>query len=299
MLSAQRPVVLLQHGGLDNLSGKTGLAMLRYRSGPIVAVIDPAHAGVSLEAVTGIQRSVPVVADLEAALAYGPEVAVVGLAPSGGRLPLEMRRDVVHALRARLSLASGLHSRLADDPEFAAVALAPGQWIWDLRHEPPELDVATARSAALPCRRVLAVGSDMAVGKMSACLELQSEGQRQGRDVRFVGTGQAGILISGQGVALDAVRVDYAAGAVEAAVLTAAEGHVGADRQHPPAGQGRRTGCRHIQLGGLMAQIPNPLPRGQGDGRELRVIRQTAVQTTGQAQSRPQGVDHIAAHLQR
>ena len=48
-----------------------------------------------------------------------------------------------------------------------------------------------------------------------------------------------------------------------------------------------------------MAQIPNPLPRSQGDGRELRVIRQTAVQTTGQAQSRPQGVDHIAAHLQR
>ena len=224
MLSAQRPVVLLQHGGLDNLSGKTGLAMLRYRAGPIVAVIDPAHAGASLEAVTGIQRSVPVVADLEAALAYGPEVAVVGLAPSGGRLPLEMRRDVVQALRAGLSLASGLHSRLADDPEFAAVALAPGQWIWDLRHEPPELDVATARSAALPCRRVLAVGSDMAVGKMSACLELQCEGQRQGRDVRFVGTGQAGILISGHGVALDAVRVDYAAGAVEAAVLTAAEG---------------------------------------------------------------------------
>jgi uncharacterized NAD-dependent epimerase/dehydratase family protein len=36
-----------------------------------------------------------------------------------------------------------------------------------------------------------------------------------------VGTGQAGILISGQGVALDAVRVDYAAGAVEAAVLEA------------------------------------------------------------------------------
>ena len=39
-----------------------------------------------------------------------------------------------------------------------------------------------------------------------------------------MGTGQAGILISGQGVALDAVRVDYAGGAVEAAVLQAAEG---------------------------------------------------------------------------
>ncbi|MFZ9167947.1 DUF1611 domain-containing protein [Vulcanococcus sp.] len=223
MLRSESPLVLLLHGGLDNLSGKTGLAMLRYRTGPIVAVVDPAHAGQDLQAVTGIPRAVPVVADMAAALAYGPEVAVVGLAPSGGRLPVEMRADVLQALRAGLSLASGLHSRLAEDPEFAAVPLQDGQWIWDLRQEPAELEVATARCAALPCRRILAVGSDMAVGKMSACLELQRAALRAGLDSRFVGTGQAGILISGQGVALDAVRVDYAAGAVEAAVLAAAQ----------------------------------------------------------------------------
>lgn len=224
MLTPGMPVVLLQHGGLDNLSGKTGLAMLRYRSGPIVAVIDPAHAGADLQALTGIPRPVPVVADMGAALAYGPEVAVVGLAPSGGRLPAEMDADVLHALEAGLNLASGLHSRLGDDPRFAAACRHPGQWIWDLRREPEGLEVATARCAALPCRRLLAVGSDMAVGKMSACLELAAAARRRGLDARFVGTGQAGILISGQGVALDAVRVDYAAGAVEATVLQAAEG---------------------------------------------------------------------------
>ncbi|MBD2422713.1 DUF1611 domain-containing protein [Cyanobium sp. FACHB-13342] len=224
MLSASAPIVLLQHGGLDDLSGKTGLAMLRYRSGPIVAVIDPAFAGADLKATTGIDRAVPVVADMAAALAYGPAVAVVGLAPSGGRLPQGMRADVRAALQAGLSLASGLHGRLADDPEFAAIPLRPGQWIWDLRREPEGLEVATARAAALPCRRLLAVGSDMAVGKMSACLELQAEARRRGLDARFVGTGQAGILIAGSGVALDAVRVDYAAGAVEAAVLAAAAG---------------------------------------------------------------------------
>ena len=161
---------------------------------------------------------------MEAALAYGPAVAVVGLAPSGGRLPAEMRTDVLTGLRAGLSLASGLHSRLAEDPDFAAIPRAPGQWIWDLRQEPPGLEVAAARAAALPCRRLLAVGSDMAVGKMSACLELAAAAVQRGLDARFVGTGQAGILISGQGVALDAVRVDYAGGAVEAAVLQAAEG---------------------------------------------------------------------------
>ena len=237
MLQASIPVVLLQHGGLDNLSGKTGLAMLRYRRGPIVAVIDPGHAGVSLEALTGIPRSVPVVADMAAALAHGPAAMVVGLAPSGGRLPPEMRADVLLGLEAGLNLASGLHSRLGAEPAFAAACRAPGQWIWDLRVEPEGLEVATGRSASLPCRRLLAVGSDMAVGKMSACLELVAAAASRGLDARFVGTGQAGILISGRGVALDAVRVDYAAGAVEAAVLEAADG-AGSDGLLLVEGQG-------------------------------------------------------------
>jgi uncharacterized NAD-dependent epimerase/dehydratase family protein len=64
----------------------------------------------------------------------------------------------------------------------------------------------------------------MSVGKMSACLELLTAAHRAGRDARFVATGQAGILIAGSGVALDAVRVDFAAGFVEKAVLAAASG---------------------------------------------------------------------------
>ena len=106
-------------------------------------------------------------------------------------------------------------------PALAAL-VRPGRWIWDLRREPPDLAVASGRAAGLPGRRLLAVGTDMSVGKMSACLELQAAARRRGLDARFVGTGQAGILISGSGVALDAVRVDYAAGAVEGAVLAAA-----------------------------------------------------------------------------
>ena len=221
MLKAQDPVVLLQHGGLDSLTGKTGLAMLRHRHGPIVAVIDPDHAGQSLASVTGIPRSVPVVRDLGEALPFRPSVAVVGLAPSGGVLPEALRSDVLAALKAGLSVASGLHTHLADDPELSA-AVQPGCWIWDLRCEPQGLRVGHARAAALSCRRVLAVGTDMAVGKMSACLAVHEAAIRAGLPSAFVGTGQAGILISGTGVPVDAVRVDYAAGAVEAAVMEAA-----------------------------------------------------------------------------
>lgn len=217
----QMRLVLLQHGGLASLTGKTGLAMLRYRSGPIVAVIDPDHAGERLLGVTGINRDVPVVADLASALPFEPEVAVVGLAPSGGILPDFVRRDALAALQAGLSLASGLHTRLGDDQELNA-ACERDRWIWDLRCEPKNLQVGQARAASLLCHRVLAVGTDMAVGKMSACLELLQAARRHSLPSRFVGTGQAGILISGNGVALDAVRVDYAAGAVEREVLAAA-----------------------------------------------------------------------------
>jgi len=237
MLSPDAPVVLLQHHGLDNLGGKTGLALLRYRRGPVAAVIDPDHAGEDLERITGIRRSVPVVATMEEALPLLPAaaladrvagtaqgaVAVVGLAPSGGRLPAELHADLAVGLTAGLSVASGLHSRLAEDPRLAAL-VRPGRWIWDLRREPDDLAVGSARAASLAPRRLLAVGSDMSVGKMSACLELQAAALRAGLDARFVATGQAGILIAGSGLALDAVRVDYAAGAVEQAVLRAAEG---------------------------------------------------------------------------
>ena len=229
MLSPDAPLVLLQHDGLDNLSGKTGLTLLRYRPGPILAVIDPSQAGRSLEAITGIRRAVPVVGSMAEALTQAPElaagagVAVVGLAPSGGRLPAAMHSDLVSALEAGLSVASGLHSRLGDDPSLAA-RLQPGRFIWDLRQEPAHLPIGAARAAALPGHRLLAVGSDMAVGKMSACLELQRAALAAGLDARFVATGQAGVLIAGRGLALDAVRVDYAAGAVEQAVLQEAAG---------------------------------------------------------------------------
>lgn len=224
MLSTTDRLVLLQHGGLEGLHGKTGLAMLRYRQGPIVAVVDPDHAGADLATVTGIPRSVPIVADLQAALAFDPTVAVIGLAPSGGQFPATMQRDVELALEAGLSLANGLHARLAEDPQLQK-RLQPDRWIWDLRREPEGVKVAAARAATAAVRRVLFVGTDMCVGKMSSALELLRAGEHRGWSVAFVGTGQAGILITGGGIALDAVRVDYAAGAVEAAVLQTCQGH--------------------------------------------------------------------------
>ena len=61
----------------------------------------------------------------------------------------------------------------------------------------------------------------MAIGKMSTALELYNTAVKRGIQAEFIATGQAGIAIAGKGIALDAVRVDFAAGAVEEAVLAA------------------------------------------------------------------------------
>jgi len=110
-------VTLLQHDGLRGLSGKTGLALLRYRHGPVVAVVDQEHAGEDLQALIGVDCSAPVVASIEQALQHRPDVAVIGLAASGGELRDPLQRDVLEALRAGPKVTNGLHIRLADDQE--------------------------------------------------------------------------------------------------------------------------------------------------------------------------------------
>jgi uncharacterized NAD-dependent epimerase/dehydratase family protein len=59
----------------------------------------------------------------------------------------------------------------------------------------------------------------MAVGKMTASLEMDRAARRRGLRSKFLASGQIGICIAGDGVALDAVRVDFASGAVESLVM--------------------------------------------------------------------------------
>ncbi|MFB2921127.1 DUF1611 domain-containing protein [Aerosakkonema funiforme] len=218
MLKPDQKLAILLHEGIRGIHGKTGLTLLRYSEAPIVAVIDKQCAGESLPKLTGIHRDVPIVASVEEALSYHPEVLAIGIAPSGGILPDICFEEIKQAVASGLSVINGLHTRLATHPEIQAL-LKENEWIWDVRQEPAGLGVGTAKARSLSCRRVLAVGTDMAVGKMSTCLELHRASWRRGMRSKFLATGQAGIMISGDGIPLDAVRVDFAAGAVEQLVM--------------------------------------------------------------------------------
>src|SRR5207245_4344399 len=98
-----------------------------------------------------------------------------------------------------------------------------GAAVRELRETPAELPIGGHRERRPGSTVLLTVGTDAAVGKMTASLEIVAALQRMGKRAAFVATGQTGIAIAGKGVAVDAVDADFIAGAAEQMGCEAAE----------------------------------------------------------------------------
>jgi uncharacterized NAD-dependent epimerase/dehydratase family protein len=133
--------------------------------------------------------------------------------------------EIKECLSAGLSIANGLHTAMSKDPELSRLVTRPEQFIWDIRQEPEGLHTASGLARETKARRVLFVGTDMGNGKMTASLELTKALKESGLRAKFLATGQIGIAIAGEGVPLDAVRVDYAAGSIEQMVVRNGSDH--------------------------------------------------------------------------
>jgi uncharacterized NAD-dependent epimerase/dehydratase family protein len=147
------------------------------------------------------------------ARAAGVRTLVVGVANRGGVISKAWISVLVEALEAGMDLASGLHNLLRDEPELAAAAARTGRALHDVRV--PEVDYPIASGRRRAGRRMLAIGTDCSIGKMYTALSMERDMRARGLKGTFRATGQTGILITGNGVPLDAVVADFMAGAVE------------------------------------------------------------------------------------
>jgi len=224
MLTPEDRIAIFLHNGLKGAKGKTGISLLRYSQNEIVAVIDENAVGESVRSLTGIDRDVPVVSAVQDALAFNPTVLAIGLAPSGGKLPEPWYEEIKKAIKSGLSVMNGLHTQMNEDAEVKQ-SIQPGQWVWDMRKEPNGLSVGSGKARLLDCKRVLTVGTDMAVGKMSASIELNRAARANGLRSKLIATGQTGLMLGEDGIPLDAIRVDYASGAVERCLTQNAKDH--------------------------------------------------------------------------
>ncbi len=143
----------------------------------------------------------------------GARTLVVGVANRGGFIADEWIDVLERALEAGMDLAAGLHNKLADIPRLADTAQRLGRTLHDVRH--PTESYPVGSGAKRPGKRLLPVGTDCSCGKMYTALAIEKEMRARGWKADFRATGQTGILITGEGVSIDAVVSDFIAGAVE------------------------------------------------------------------------------------
>lgn len=210
-------------GAILGIGGKMGIGVLRYSPNPIVCVVDSETAGRDIVELTGVPRPAPIVRSIAEARALGADVLLLGIAPPGGLIPAAWWPFIDEAVAGGLSVVNGLHDLLSPRYPEVSTDLSARQFIWDIRIEPGGLKPGTGAAAGLDCKRVLLIGTDMNVGKMTAGLEIARVAKERGVKTEFVATGQIGITVTGAGVPLDAIRVDFASGSIEGEVLAAAD----------------------------------------------------------------------------
>ena len=211
-MSEKKYLILAEAFSHDVHYGKTLRGVMRYRRDSVVAILDTQRAGET-------DDGVPIVATAAEGMRHGPDTALVGVVTQGGRFPGDWQELLKSCVAHGLDLENGLHVRLHDIPGLPALAAEHGVELRDLREPPPDLSTATGANLDVDATIVLTVGSDCAIGKMTATCELDLEARKRGLRSVFVPTGQTGIAIAGWGIAVDAVVSDFIAGAAERLVV--------------------------------------------------------------------------------
>ena len=199
---------------------KTGNMLIRYRPQNVRCVIDPKKAGQTAQDVLGFGGKIPVVSSFNEAKDYSPNAMVIGSSPQGGYINEKYRKEITAAIQYGCNIFSGMHQFLNDDPEISALAQKETITINDIRRPPDPPHFPKGSWKKRKVKVLLIVGTDCNTGKMTTGWEITERLKTRGKNVRFVGTGQTGIMLGGYGVPIDAVVADFMAGEIEHAIDT-------------------------------------------------------------------------------
>lgn len=198
------PYLLFIGDATDQLSIKMARGAADWR--PELCVGEYSVDGCTVS--TGIEKM-----DIAQAAAKGAKSFILGFANSGGVLDKKWLPYILEAMDNGMDIVSGLHDKLSDFPEIVEKAQQTQQQLLDIRH--PKAEFVTGTGVKRTGKRLLTVGTDCSVGKMYTSLSLEKSMKKLGFDVDFRATGQCGILIAGQGIAIDCVISDFLSGATE------------------------------------------------------------------------------------
>ena len=214
-MSQKKKIVILSHGAFNYIKNKTGNMLIRYRTEEVVAVLDRTKSGITAYDELGYGENIPVLDNFDDCIDFKPDTLVIGNASQGGFISDEYRVEVIKAIEFGCDIISGMHHFINDDEEFVQLAERFNVSLFDLRRppDPPNFPKGSWHKRKIPV--LLIVGTDCDTGKMTTAWEVSERLKSKDRKVEFIGTGQTGILLSGAGVPIDAVKADFMAGEIE------------------------------------------------------------------------------------
>jgi uncharacterized NAD-dependent epimerase/dehydratase family protein len=218
--------IVLTGGLLSSNYAKTAHGLARgsdrFR---ILGIIDEKDAGISAPERIPNALDIPVYANVEDFLLHSSEKAdycIIGIAARGGRLPMELRREVEECLSRGISLVNGLHQSLSDDPTLASLAHQNGAEIIDIRKPKPfeELHFWNGSIKEVKSVKIAVLGTDCAVGKRTTSRILAKALEKEGVKAEMIYTGQTGWMQGSKyGFIFDATLNDFISGELEAAMV--------------------------------------------------------------------------------
>lgn len=130
---------------------------------------------------------------------------VIGIAPVGGGLSEKDQSLMNQLLQRDFTIINTLHTKIGNDHKN----------VIDYRKNTVENKIASG-NITHQGKRILFVGTDFSIGKMTATVALYHAMKEQGFDVDWIPTGQTGKLLKdGNGLVLDSMVIDFMPGNLE------------------------------------------------------------------------------------
>ncbi len=219
--------IILTNGWFDNIHAKTAHGLLRHsESYDILSLIDPRFAGNDAGALlNGKTSGVPIYATVAEAiekLHRKPDYCIIGITSHGGILPKPLRKEIRNAIKNGISVVSGLHSYLGDDPEFKRFAEKTNAKIIDVRKPRPiqELRFWTGEIYSVKTPRIAMLGTDCNIGKRTTGLFILEMCRQNGIKTEMIYTGQTGLMQGLKyGFIFDATLNDFIGGEIERVIM--------------------------------------------------------------------------------
>ena len=223
-------LALLVEGAKDIFNAKTASLLLRYRTNDIAVLVDPAHS--STKPNIFFNQGLPIIHSIKEAVDKVDALVLCLVLPEG-KIPQSWLNEVTTAIKNGIDVLNPLHINLGtlesvvktlgavDSNSTEAVTIfknGKGK-VYNIRAVPDDLELLSLKVLKTKAKRVLTVGTDCNIGKMLTTLELNNMALKHGLDSSFIATGQIGILVKGEGIAVDRVISDFLPGAVERLIL--------------------------------------------------------------------------------